>query len=152
MLSSCSFANSVHKGLPFYVYQHEYFVSCYIMLTGPEMLYNVSSPDRGGGVIIRMWYGGVCVTIFYVEGIRNCPCEVYLLFYDSLYFLLLTIPSKLTEAVLHVTGDWYVLAFRPDQDTDLSWIWGFLNFFSISPYMLGWNVMVGCVCFLPLNS
>jgi len=84
------------------------------------MLYNISSPDRGAGVIIRMRYGGVCVTIFYIEGVRNRPCEVYLLFYDSHNFLLLTIPSKLTEAVLHVTGDWYVLAFRPDQDTDLS--------------------------------
>jgi len=71
---------------------------------------------------------------FCVEGIRTCPCEVYLLFYDSQYFLLLTIPSKLTEAVLLVTGNWYVLAFSPGQGTDLSWTWGFffILFFSQS--------------------
>jgi hypothetical protein len=42
------------------------------------------------------------------------------IFYDAHYFLLLTIPSKLTEAVLHVTGNWDVLVLNLDQGNDLS--------------------------------
>ena len=46
------------------MYQRENFVSCYIRLTDPDTLQSLSSRDRGGGVIIRMQYGGVCVTGF----------------------------------------------------------------------------------------
>jgi hypothetical protein len=76
--------------------------------------------------IIQYWISQILLlfgdTIFIcVKGIRNCPFKMYLFFTGAhSYFLLLTIPSKLSEIVTLVTCIWDVLALNLDQDTGLS--------------------------------